>query len=310
MKTLTFRQLRVFQEVARSLSFARAAENLHLSAPAVTMQIKEVEAKVGLPLFDRQARQVSLTIVGEYFLVYVKRILATAREAENVMARFKRLEAGLLTIGIVSTAQYFVPGMLARFRAEHGGVDVKLQVMPNRERLVALLQTGEIDLAIMGRAPRELDTRAEGFAAHPLVFVGPPDHPLLSIGHPPLKALLGFPLIVREQGSGTRTVTQQLFAEQRLEPRIGMEVSNNEAIKQAVMAGLGISLLSLHTLSLEIQAGLLKIIAVEGTPVMRAWNIVHLLSKTLSPAAEAFRYFLIEHAEAFLSERDASLLDH
>jgi LysR family transcriptional regulator, low CO2-responsive transcriptional regulator len=308
MKTLTFRQLRVFLEVARQLSFARAAENLHLTAPAVTMHIKELESSVGLPLFDRASRQVSLTIVGEYFLVYAKRLLATVREAENAMARFQRLEAGHLTIGLVSTAQYFVPGMLARFRAEHSGVEVKLQVMPNRERLVALLQTGEIDLAIMGRAPKELDTRSEGFAAHPLVFVGPPDHPLRAFGHPPLNALLAFPLIVREQGSGTRMVTQQLFAEHRLEPRIGMEVSNNEAIKQAVIAGLGISLLSLHTLVLEIQSGLLRIIAVEGTPVMRAWNIVHLLSKTLSPAAEAFRYFLIEHAEAFLSEQDARLL--
>ena len=308
MKALTFRQLRVFLEVARLLSFARAAESLNLTAPAVTMHIKELESSVGLSLFDRGSRQVSLTIVGEYFLVYAKRLLATVRDAENAMARFQRLESGLLTIGLVGTAQYFVPTLLARFRGEHRGVDVKLEITPNRQRLVALLQSGEIDLAIMGRAPKELDARAEGFAAHPLVFVGPPDHPLLAVGHPPLDALLAFPMIVREHGSGTRMVTQQLFAEHRLEPRIYMEVSNNEAIKQAVMAGLGISLLSLHTMALEIQAGLLRVIAVEGTPVMRTWNVVHLLSKTLSPAAEAFRYFLIEHAEAFLSEQDARLL--
>lgn len=308
MRGITFRQLRVFSEVARHLSFARAAQALHLSAPAVSMHVKELEASVGLPLFDRQGRQVGLTVVGEYFLVYAKRMLATMREAQTSMARFQRLEAGLLTIGLVSTAQYFVPSLLARFGQEHSGVDVRLQVMANREQLTALLKNGDIDLAIMGRAPRELDTRSEAIAAHPLVFVCRPDHPLLSHGQASLHALGSFALIAREPGSGTRAVLNQLFAEQQLEMRVTMEVSNNEAIKQSVIAGLGVSLISLHTIALELRAGLLRILPVERTPVMRSWHVVHLPSKLLSPAAEAFRYFLIEHAEAYLSAQDHALL--
>ena len=130
---ITFRQLRVFAEVARHLSFARAAQALHLTPPAVTMQVKEIESQVGLPLFERQGRAVSLTTTGEYFLVYAKRLLATLKDAEDAMARFRKLETGLLTIGMVSTAQYFLPSLLARFRDEHPGVDIRLRVTSNRE---------------------------------------------------------------------------------------------------------------------------------------------------------------------------------
>ncbi|MDP9126403.1 MAG: LysR family transcriptional regulator, partial [Pseudomonadota bacterium] len=168
---VTFRQLRVFAEVARHLSFARAAQALHLTPPAVTMQVKELESQVGLPLFERQGRAVALTTTGEYFLVYAKRLLATLKDAEDAMARFRKLETGLLTIGMVSTAQYFLPSLLARFRGEHPGVDIRLRVTGNREALLELLRANDVDLAVMGRPPSELATRAEPFAAHPLVFV-------------------------------------------------------------------------------------------------------------------------------------------
>ncbi len=171
---ITFRQLRVFVEVAQHQSMARAAETLHLSAPAVSMQIKEVEAHVGLSLFDRHGRQVSLSTAGEYFLVHARRLLADLKEADNAMARFKRLEHGLLTIGIVSTAKYFVPHLLARFHEEHPGIEVRLRVVGNRGQLVSLMEAGEVDLSVMGRPPKEIATRAESFAAHPLVFVCPP----------------------------------------------------------------------------------------------------------------------------------------
>lgn len=308
MKNVTFRQLRVFLEVARHLSFVRAAEALHLTPPAVTMQVKELETGVGLPLFDRQGRKVALTTAGEYFHVYAKRLISTMKDAEDAMARFKRVETGLLSIGLVSTAKYFVPRLLARFREEHPGIEIKLQVTGNREQLVNLLHTKEIDLAVMGRPPRELATRAEPFAAHPLVFVCPPDHPLLAIDHPALSALEPYPFMVREPGSGTRKAMEDLFREHQVSPRIAMEMSSNETIKQAVMAGMGLSFLSLHTLGLEVNAGLLKVLEVEGTPVMRTWNLVHLLSKLLSPAAEAFRYFIIEEGEAYLRAHDAPLL--
>ncbi len=306
---ITFRQLQVFTEVARRLSFARAAETLHLTPPAVTMQVKELEAQVGLPLFDRQGRQVSLTTTGEYFLVYAKRLLATLKDADDAMARFKRLETGLLTLGMVSTAQYFLPPLLARFRDEHPGIDIRLQVTGNREALLGLLRGNEIDLAVMGRPPSELATRAEAFAAHPLVFVAPAGHPLAAIDQAPAAMLEPYPFVAREAGSGTRTAMEAFFREHRVTPRITMEMSSNETIKQAVMAGMGLGFLSLHTVGLEVHSGLLHVLAIEGTPVMRTWNLVHLLSKLLSPAAEAFRYFMLEHAETYLVAHDTPLLN-
>lgn len=304
MKTVTFRQLRVFTEVARHLSFVRAAEALHLTPPAVTMQVKELESAIELPLFDRDGRKVSLTTAGEYFLVYAKRLLGTLKDADDAMARFRKLEQGALNIGMVSTAKYFVPPLLMRFREEHPGVDLKMQVCGNREQLVQLLQHGEVDIAIMGRPPKEMATRAEPFAGHPHVFVAPPQHPILRVGHPPVSALAPHGLIVREAASGTRALMDRFFQNHRVEPRVAMEMPSNETIKQAVMAGMGMSFLSLHTLGLELECERLVIVHVEDTPIVRTWNIVHMQSKILSPAAEALRYFFLEHGEAYLSAHD------
>lgn len=305
---VTFRQLRVFAEVAQQGSMTRAAEVLHLTPPAVSMQIREIESQVGLSLFDREGRSVSLSTAGEYFLVHARRMLSALKDAEHAMGRFKRLEHGRLTIGMVSTAKYFVPHLLARFHQEHPGVEVRLTVAGNREQLVALMQAGQVDLSVMGRAPREIATRAEAFAAHPIVFVAPPGHPLLALGRVPPAALEGQDFIVREHGSGTRNAMQQFFDAQRVAPHIVMEMSSNETIKQAVIAGLGLSMLSLHTVGLEMRSGLIRRLDVEGTPLMRTWNVVHLQSKVLSPAAEAFRYFIIERGEAHLRAHDAPLL--
>lgn len=304
MKNITFRQLRVFSEVAKQLSFVRAAESLHLTPPAVTMQVKELELQLGMKLFERQGRQVSLTTVGEYFLVYVRRMLATLKDADDAMARFLKLESGVLNLGMVGTAKYFVPRLLTRFREEHPGIELRLHQGINREQLVTLLQHGEVDLAIMGRPPTEMAMRAEPFAAHPHVFVAPPKHPILGIDRPAVSALADRPLIVREPASGTRALMNRFFQDHRFEPRIAMEMPNNETIKQAVMAGMGLGFLSLHTIGLELSCGLMEIVRIEGTPLVRAWNIVHMLSKVLSPAAEALRYFILEHGETHLAEHD------
>ena len=301
MKNATFRQLRVFNEVARQLSFSKAAQALHLTPPAVTMQVKELEGHVGLPLFERQGRQIALTTAGEYMLVYARRILATIKDAEDAAARLKRLEVGSLTLGMISTAEYFMPRLLAEFQREHPSVDLKL-VISNRDQLVRMLQGNEADVAIMGRPPREMATRAEPFAAHPHVFVAPPGHPLTQRGHPPVQALQPHTLIAREEGSGTRAALDQFLRDRRFEPTLTMEVSSNESIKQAVMAGMGVSFLSLHTLGLELDQGLLCVLDIEGSPVVRAWNVVHTLSKLLSPAAEALRYFVLERGERFLAD--------
>jgi DNA-binding transcriptional LysR family regulator len=304
MKNVTFRQLRVFTEVAKQLSFVRAAETLHLTPPAVTMQVKELESAVDLPLFHREGRRVTLSTAGEYFLVYARRLLGTLKEADDAMARLRGVQAGVLSVGLVSTAKYFVPQLLARFREEHPGIEVRLSVASNREQLVALLRDAEVDLAVMGRPPKELAMRTEPFAAHPLVFIAPPGHALLALDHVPLHALGAHPLIVREADSGTRAAMDAFFRQHRVEPQVAMEMPSNETIKQAVIAGLGLAFLSLHTVGLELRTGMLRRLDVEHTPVMRTWNLVHPLSRVLSPAAEAFRYFMLERAEPHLRAHD------
>lgn len=302
MKNATFRQLRVFNEVARHLSFVRAAENLHLTPPAVTMQVKELEGHVGMPLFERRGKQVSLTTTGEYMLVYARKILATVKDAEDAAARLQRAETGVLTIGFVSTAKYFLMRLLAEFRTLHPGVDIQIPI-GNRDQLVGMLQNSEVDIAVMGRPPKELKTRAEPFAAHPHVFVAAVDHPLAHRDHLRVEDLRPFDFIVREKGAGTRAAMEKFFEDTHVEPRMKIELHSNEIIKQAVMAGLGLGFLSLHTIGLELEHNLIRMLDVEGAPVVRSWNVVHTQSKMLSPAAESFRYFMLEQGEKQLADQ-------
>jgi len=270
------------------------------------MQIKDLEAEIGMPLFERQGRKVSLTTTGEYMLVYSRKMLALLKDAEDAAARLQRIETGTLTIGLVGTTTYFIPALLNQFLKEHEGIELKLMV-GNRSELVQWLQNSEVDIAIMGKAPDELPTRAEPFAANPLVFVASPEHPLA--GEMGLRAedLRQQAFIVREPGSGTRSAMESFFTQARLQPRYSMELQSNDAIKQAVMANLGLGFLSLHTIALELQTKKLCVLPVTGAPLVRAWNVVHPLSKLLSPAAEAFRYFVLEHAETALATRFAEL---
>lgn len=264
------------------------------------MQIKDLEAEVGMPLFERQGRKVSLTTSGEYLLVYARKMLALLKDAEDAAARLQRIETGKLTIGMVDTTTYFIPAMLRRFLNEHEGIELILKV-GNRLELMQWLQNSEVDIAIMGSPSSEIPTRAEPFAANPLVFVASPDHPLASESGLKAEDLRQQSLIVREQGSGTRNAMESFFSQARFQPRFSMELHSNDAIKQAVKANLGLSFLSLHTIDLELQAKQLSILDVRGSPVVRAWHVVHALSKLLSPAAEAFRYFVLEHGESDLA---------
>lgn len=306
MKNATFRQLRVFNEVARHLSFVRASEVLHLTPPAVTMQVKELEAHVGMPLFQRQGRQVSLTTAGEYMLVYARRILATLKDAEDAAARLVHAEDGVLSLGMVSTAKYFMMQLLAEFKLRHRGVQLHLAT-GNREQLVRLLENNEVDVAVMGRPPKELRTRAEPFAAHPHVFVANPEHPLAPVPRIHPEELRQQDFIVREAGSGTRAAMEQFFTEARVTPRMPIQVSSNETLKQAVMAGLGLGFVSLHTVGAELEHGQIAVLDVVGAPVVRAWNLVHTQAKYLSPMAEAFRYFVLENGEAHLARQFGNL---
>ena len=297
---VTFRQMRVFNEVVRQGSVQGAAEVLQLTPPAVSMQIKEIESQDGLPLFDRTGRRLSLSTAGEYFVVYARRLLGTLKEAEDAMARFKGVASGMLTIGMVSPAKYFLPQLLAQFHAEHPAVAVRLR-LGNREQLVALMQANEVDMSVMGRAPKEWPNRAEPFAMHPHVLVTAPNHPFTRAESVPAAALVREGFIVREPGSGTRAAMEEYLAAHRLQPMFIMELPNDEAIKQAVMAGLGVSLVSLQTIGLEWRSGLIAAPHVEGLPLMRRWHLVAAAAKMMSPAAEAFRYFMLERGEAHLA---------
>ena len=268
------------------------------------MQIKELEAAVGMPLFERQGRKVSLTTSGEYMLVYARKMLALLKDAEDAAARLQRIETGKLTIGMVDTTTYFIPALLSQFLKEHEGIEVVLSV-GNRREIIQWLQNSEVDIAIMGSPPSEIPTRAEPFAANPLVFVASPDHPLAGETGLQAEDLRQQAFIVREPGSGTRTAMEAYFSQARFLPRFSMELKSNDAIKQAVKANLGLSFLSLHTIGLELQTKQLCVLQVRGSPVVRAWHVVHALSKLLSPAAEAFRYFVLEHAEADLAAKFA-----
>ena len=300
MLHVSIRQLLVFATVARHLSFARAAEELHLSPPAVSMQVSELESALGVPLFERAGRKVSLTTAGEYFLVHARRLLGNLKDAEDTIARLRGVQTGRLAIGVQSTAKYFMPRLIAGYLKQHPGVELRFEV-GNRQQLSELLGRNEVDLAVMGTPPRDLDFRAEPFAAHPLGVIAAPDHPLVALPHVPPALLEREPFIVRELGSGTRATMERYFADVRIKPAAVMTMASNETIKQAVMAGIGISFLSLHTTGLEVKDGLIKVLEVDGLPLIRRWQIVHVRAKLLSPAAEALRYYVLEHGEPLLA---------
>jgi DNA-binding transcriptional LysR family regulator len=301
MRNLSLRQLKIFVSAARHSSFAKAAEEMHLTAPAVSMQMRDLEEDLGLPLFAKKGRGVTLTSAGEYFLVYARRVLSALREAKDMMVKLRGIETGKLTLGLVSTAKYIVPKLLATFRKEHPGIQVVIQVR-NRDQLISLLRDDEIDLAIMGRPPKDLDTRSEAFAPHPHGFIAAPDHPLAAETRILIEQLEQYEMMIREPGSGTRTVMEGFFEDHRFRPLSTIEMSSNETIKQAVMAGLGLSFVSLHTIGLELSHGVLKILPVNDTPVMRVWHVVNLNNRTLSLAAEAFRYFMLEKGNELIDK--------
>jgi DNA-binding transcriptional LysR family regulator len=299
MRHATLRQLRVFSTVARTLSFSAAARELHLTQPAVSMQVRQLETHAGLPLFEQIGKKVHLTEAGRELARYAAGISELLREAEETLAALRGVRGGVLKIGVVSTAKYFAPTLLAEFTREHPDVRIKLAVA-NREDVVKSLAANDIDVAIMGRPPRELATADEPFASHPHAIIAAPDHPLAGKRRIPLARLAGEKFLIREQGSGTRGSMERVFQERGVAFTASMEMSSNETIKQAVMAGMGISFLSLHTVGLELEAKRLAVLDVVGLPVVRQWHVTHLRDKRLSPAARLFRDFLMAHGAALI----------
>jgi LysR family transcriptional regulator, low CO2-responsive transcriptional regulator len=294
VRTLTLRQLQIFVVAARHLSYARAAEELHLTPPAVSMQLKQLEDNVGLPLFERLGRGVALTGAGELLVHHALRVLGEIKDAEANLMAMSGAETGQISVGLVSTAKYFMPRLLAQFAQEHPGVEVKFTV-GNREILLQKLQDNAIDLAVMGRTPVEIDAQAEPLASHPYVLIAPADHPLRDARRFDLQELRNETFLLREEGSGSRRVAEEMFKNHLFQPARSISLGSNETIKQAVMAGMGVSLLSLHTLPLELKTGDICILDVVGTPIERTWYVVHMNSKRLLPAGQQFRQFLLEH---------------
>ena len=301
MRNVTLRQMRVFAAVARHLSFTRAAQELHLTQPAVSQQVSLLEEEVGMPLFEQIGRKIRLAPAGMELLRYATQVTELLREAGETLAAMRGLKRGELKLGAVSTAKYFAPTLLSAFTPAYPEVTIKFTVA-NREEIVKLLGGTELDLVIMGRPPRELDTTAEPFARHPFVIIASPDHPLAHRRRIPLRSLTRESFIIREQGSGTRASMEHVFRERGVPFRASMEVSSNETIKQAVMAGMGLSFISSHTIGLEAGAGKLAILDVAGLPIVRDWYVIHLREKILSPIASAFRAYLLENGARVILE--------
>lgn len=291
MRHTTLRQLEVFEAIARLGSFTRAAEELHLTQPTVSMQIKKLTQTVGLPLFEQVGKRNYLTDAGDAMHAFTRDLLDHFARFEMTLADMKGLKRGRLKLAVVTTAKYFAPRLLGPFCQLHPGIEVSLKVS-NRERVLERLARNEDDLCILGQPPENLDVVAEPFLKNPLVVLAPAGHPLAGRKNISLKRLAEEPFLLREIGSGTRAATERLFTGRGLKLKVRMELGSNEAIKQAIVGGLGVSVLSRHTLALDAPMGQLAILDVEGFPIAREWYVVYPAGKQLSVVARTFLEYL------------------
>jgi LysR family transcriptional regulator, low CO2-responsive transcriptional regulator len=299
MKHVTLRQLRVFAAAARHMNFSRAAEELHLSQPAVSSQIKDFASSIGLPLFERIGRKTYLTPAGEEMLQCAKGITQRLKEAEDAVARLKGVTGGRLNVAVISAGDYFFPRVLAAFGASHPGVAFNLTVH-NRESLLRQLAENLTDLAVMVRPPSDRDIIAIPFAPHPYVIVAAPGHPLAGKRLIPRSALNRERFVQRERGSDTWNSMCEVFGRQVSRLNIAMEISSTETIKQAVVAGMGIAFLSAHTIGLDLLAGNIVVLDVQDFPAMLNWYLVHNRAKRLPPVAAAFKDFLLREGASLI----------
>jgi LysR family transcriptional regulator, low CO2-responsive transcriptional regulator len=301
MKNATLRQLKVFESVARNLSFSRAAEEMHLTQPAVSTQVKKLEEHAGLPLFEQLGKKIHLTAAGAEMLHASRIIIRQFEEVEETMTQFKGVSGGKLNVTVISAGDYFFPRLLVEFARRHEGVTLNFGVC-NREELLEQLTDNLTDLAIMVRPPLDMDTVNEPFAPHPYVIVAAADHPLAGRKRIPVSRIAREPFVVREKGSDTWNSMEEGFGEHLRELNIAMEIRSTETIKQAVMAGMGVTFLSAHTVSRELQAGSLTVLNVQGFPLMLNWYVVHRKNKRLPPVAQAFKTFLMSEGAALIDQ--------
>ena len=290
----TLRQLQVFEAIVRLGSFTRAAEELFLTQPTVSMQIKKLADSLGLPLFEHVGRNVRPTEAGRELYQSCRKIFETLANLEMKIADLKGVKRGRLRLGVITTAKYFAPEVLGAFCQRYPGIEVALKVS-NRDRIIERISSNEDDLYVMGQTPDDLfDLETFPFAPNPLVVMAPRSHPLVGKKNIPLSRIADEPFILREPGSGIRDATLKVFDKLGRRPPVRMELGSNEAIKHAIVGGLGLSVQSLHTLTLEGPDGPVAILDVEGFPIMRQWYLVYPVGKELSLVAQAFLDFALE----------------
>ena len=304
----TFRQMQIFEAIVRLGSFTRAAEELFLTQPTVSTQFKKLSDAIGMPLLDQSGRKLKTTEAGGELYQAVRQIFNTLADLDTRIAGIKGLREGRLRLGVISTAKYFAPEILGDFYRQYPGLDISLKVT-NRERIFERMQDNEDDLYILGQPPeKKLGLKAYPFAPNPLVVIAAQDHPLTRESNISIERLAEEPFISREVGSGIRDTSMRLFAARGLMPNIRMELGSNEAIKHTVVAGLGVAILSLHTLVFEGTEGPVDVLDVEGFPIERTWYLVHTRDKVLSPIASAFLEFA-RASEPTISERMKNLYE-
>jgi len=293
---VTLRQLRIFEAVARHSSISRAAGELHLTQPAVSMQMKQLEEQIGMPLIEQIGKRLFLTDAGVELRLHAQRFALQSQELKAAMDQFRDLQRGFLRLAVVSTANYFLPPLIATLSERYPSMHISLQVA-NREDVLGALADNRTDLAITGQPPDSADLSALSFKDNPLVVIAAPTHACAKLAAIPLKRMAQETFVVREPGSGTRAVIERHFAEMGVDYSPGCEFNTNEAIKQAVQAGLGLAVVSRQTIELELETNRLVVLPVEGFPIMRRWYVVHRCEKRLSAAATAFVELLLAQGE-------------
>ncbi len=304
MRTLNLHQLATFQAVAKHRSYVRAAEELHFSQPAVSAQIRHLENSLGIKLFDQIGRKTHLTQAGEELYLYSQKIFSVIDETLDIMEALRSPYYGRLSVGADTTVgSYVIPGLLGKFRQIYPQVEILLQVL-NRASLVEAILNNRVELAVMGSVPDDAPVEVEPLAFNPLVLVAAPTHRLARLKNVPIEELGREHFLLREQGSGTRTALEEALEEAGVPLQVSMQVGNNSAIKQGVVAGLGIALISRVAIDMELETNRLVILDVEGFPIIRQWRLVHIKDRHLSATARAFKSFLLQHADRRLRRRD------
>ncbi len=304
MQDITLRQLQMLSATAQHRSLAGAAASLHVTGPAIAQQLRLLEKRVGMALLERRADGLHPTQAGRALLGCAHRVEREIQAVADELESLRSSTTGHVVLGAVSTAKYFTPRIIAAYRRAHPGISVQL-VVGNRAETVAALEDYALDLAIMGRAPSSLEVVDEAFGDHPYVVIAAPDHPLVGT-RVSVARLSEEMFLLREPGSGTRIHAEALIAAAGLPMRVEMEMSSNETIKQAVMAGLGVALISAHTIAAELEDGRVAVLDVEGLPIRRQWRAVRLASREPSPAMSSLWDFIASQGGALLPAEPAA----